>query len=131
MINSQRYTREIPKRYRLEAQRFVKSGTVTLPRRFVDPETGDKEIEPVKLKGTGTILTYTVVHIPADDYSHLAPFPVAIIETDEGARLTAMVTESKPEELKIGAKVELVFRKIGENGHTGIINYGYKARIIG
>ena len=130
MAISQRYTREIPHRYRLEAQKFTKSGFTTLPRRYVDPETGDKENENITLKGTGTILTYTIINISADQFSRKTPFPVAVIETDEGARLTAQVVDCDHEDVKIGARVELVFRKIGEEGNSGIINYGYKAKLI-
>lgn len=126
MANSQRYTREIPHRYRLEAQKFT-SGYMTLPRRYVCPESGTKQFEPVTLSGFGKILTYTVVNIAADDYAPQAPFVVAIIESDEGCRLTAQVVDCEIEDVKIGAKVELVFRKIVEEGHSGIINYGYKA----
>lgn len=129
MANSQRYTREIPHRYRLEAQKF-KSGYVSLPRRYVDPETGDQEFEKITLKGTGTILTYTVIYISADAYVSQTPFVVAIIETDEGARLTAQVVDCELDEVKIGARVELVFRKILAEGHSGIINYGYKAVLV-
>ena len=129
MANSQRYTREIPHRYRLEAQKF-KSGYVTLPRRYIDPTDGGKEFENIKLSGYGTILSYTIVHIPADTYSDYAPFPVAVIETEEGARLTAQVVDCRHEDVKTGAKVKLVFRKIMEEGHSGIINYGYKAVLV-
>ncbi len=129
MANSQRYTREIPHRYRLEAQKF-KSGFVSLSRRYVDPETGEQEYEKIILKGTGTILTYTVIYVSADAFSKQTPFVIAIIETDEGARLTAQVVDCEPEEVRIGARVELVFRKIINEGHSGIINYGYKAVLI-
>lgn len=126
MANSQRFTREIPHRYRLEGQRF-KSGFVTLPRRYVDPNTGEKEYEDIKLSGFGKILARTIIHIPADAYSAFSPFPVAVIETDEGARLTAQVIDCDHEDVKIGARVKLVFRKMVEEGHSGIINYAYKA----
>jgi len=129
MAISQRYHREIRHRYRLEAQKFD-SGYVTLPRRYVDPTSGSKNYEDINLSGEGTILTYTIIHIPADDYGHYPPFPVAIIETDEGARLTAQVVDCNNDDVKIGAKVKLVFRKIMEEGHSGIINYGYKAVLI-
>ncbi len=129
MANSQRYTREIPHRYRLEAQKFS-SGYVTLPRRYVEPETGNREFEEVKLNGFGTILTYTIIHISADAYALQTPFAVAIIETDEGARLTAQVVDCGFDEIKIGARVELIFRKIVNEGHSGIINYGYKAILV-
>jgi uncharacterized OB-fold protein len=129
MANSQRYHREIGHRYRLEAQKFD-SGYVTLPRRYIDPTSGSKNYEDITLSGEGTILTYTIIHIAADAYAHQAPFPIAIIETDEGARLTAQVVDCDLEDVKIGARVKLVFRKIMEEGHSGIINYGYKAVLI-
>lgn len=129
MANSQRYTREIPRRYRLEAQKF-KSGYVTLANRFIDPTDGGKESEKITLKGTGKILSYTIIHIAADSFAKQAPFPVAVIETDEGARITAQLADCDFNDVKIGAKVELVFRKLGEEGHSGILNYGYKAILV-
>ncbi len=131
MANSQRSTREIPIRYRLEARKFA-CGTVSLARRYICPDCSHsncKDYERITLKGTGKILTYTVIHIPADQFAKEAPFPVAVIETDEGARLTAQIVDCEPENVKIGAKVELVFRKIGEEGESGIINYAYKAKL--
>lgn len=130
MAISPRYHREVPHRYRLEAQRFTKSGFVTLANRYVDPENGEREFENINLKGTGTILSYTTIFIASNEYSFQKPYVVAIIETDEGARLTAMVADCNPEDVKTGAKVELVFRKIMEEGNSGIINYGYKAILV-
>jgi uncharacterized OB-fold protein len=130
MAISPRYTREIPHRYRLEAQKFNKSGFVSLPNRYVDPSNGDRNSKKITLKGTGKILSYTVIYIAADSYARQTPFPVAIIETAEGARLTAQIVDCKPEDVKIGAKVELIFRKIMEEGESGIINYGYKAELV-
>ncbi|MCX7880531.1 MAG: Zn-ribbon domain-containing OB-fold protein [Ignavibacteria bacterium] len=129
MAISQRYTREIPHRYRLEAQKFP-SGFVSLPRRYVDPISGSREFEKIRLSGKGTILSYTIIYVSADQFKLLTPYAVAVIETDEGARVTAMMTDTNFEDLKIGARVEFVFRKIMEEGASGIINYGYKAKII-
>lgn len=129
MANSQRYTREIPHRLRLQAQKFP-SGMVSLPRRFVDPISHSKEFEKITLSGKGTILSYTIIHISSNQFKLFAPYAVAIIETDEGARLTAFITDTSFDDLKIGAKVEFVIRKIMEEGESGIINYGYKAKII-
>ena len=130
MANSPRYSREIPHRYRLEAQRFTKSGYIAFPRRYVDPNNGDRNSEPFTLSGFGKILSYTNINIAADDYSRQTPFPVAIIETDEGARLTAQIVDCNYEDVKIGAPVQLIFRKIMEEGASGIINYGYKAILV-
>jgi uncharacterized OB-fold protein len=131
MANSPRYTREIPHRYRLEAQKF-KNGEITLANRYVSNKDGkiEKEFEKITLGGKGKIITYTIIYVSADQYARQTPFPVAIIETEEGARLTAQVVDCKPEDLKTGAKVELIFRKIMEEGKAGIINYGYKAKLV-
>jgi len=129
MANSQRYTREIPHRYRLEAQKF-EGGYVSLANRYICPVTGNKDFEKITLKGTGTILTHTIINIAADQFAKESPFPIAIIETDEGARITAQVVDCNHEDVKIGAKVELVFRKMGEEGESGIINYCYKAILV-
>jgi hypothetical protein len=129
MANSQRYTREIPHRFRLEAQRFS-DGYVTLANRYISPETGTKEFENIKLSGKGKILSFTIVHTPSDQFSLASPYAVAIIETPEGARLTSMITDTPFEDVQIGAEVELVFRKIMEEGHSGILNYGYKAIVV-
>jgi len=129
MANSQRYTREIPHRYRLEAQKF-ECGTVSLATRYICPDSKCTKSEKITLSGTGTIVTYTVIHIAADAFSKQTPFPIAIIETDEGARLTAQIVDCNPADVKIGGKVEFVFRKMGEEGESGIINYCYKAILL-
>ena len=129
MANSQRYTREIPHRFRFEGQKFS-DGFVTLANRYISPESGSKEFQRVALSTKGKILSYTIIRTPSDEYKLLSPYAVAIIETSDGARLTAMTTDTPFEDVQIGANVELVFRKIKEEGHSGIINYGYKAVVI-
>jgi uncharacterized OB-fold protein len=129
MAISPRYTREIPHRYRLEAQKF-ECGAVTLPNRYVCPDNCCKKSKKITLKGKGKILTYTIIYIAGDAYAKMKPFAVAVIETEEGARLTAQVVDCNFDDLKIGAKVELIFRKIMEEGPSGIINYGYKAILV-
>ena len=129
MANSQRYTREIPHRFRFEGQKFS-DGFITLANRYISPESGTKDFQKVNLSTKGKILSYTIIRTPSDEYKLLSPYAVAIIETTDGARLTAMITDTPFEDVQIGANVELVFRKIKEEGHSGIINYGYKAIVV-
>ncbi len=122
-----RYTREIPQRFRLEAGKCEKCGYVAFPPRLVCPECGHRHFEKINLTPEGTILTFIIIHTPADEFTTQAPFGVGVIETPEGARLTAQIVDCKPEEIEIGKKVDLVFRRIQREGHAGILQYGYKA----
>ncbi len=122
-----RYHREIPQRYRLEAGKCSGCGEVNFPPRVVCPKCKGKKFETVRLNNEGTLLTYTVVRVGSDKFSKETPFPVGIIELNDGVRITAQIADADPEDLKIGQKVKLVFRRIQEDGKSGILCYGYKA----
>ncbi len=51
---------------------------------------------------------------------------MAMIEMDEGARITAQIVDVAPEMVKRGMRVKAVFRKLGEDSESGIIYYGTK-----
>ena len=122
-----RYTREIPQRFRLEASKCTSCGYITFPPRRVCPECGNRQFETIRLKPEGKILTYTVIHAAADEFATQTPYAVGIIETADGARLTAQIVDCNLSDLAIGKKVELVFRRVQKEGHAGILQYGYKA----
>ena len=122
-----RYTREIPQRFRLEAEKCTGCGYIAFPSRQICPECGQKSFEMIRLRPEGKILTYTIIQVAADNFSTQTPFAVAIIETTDGARLTAQVVDCAPEEVATGKNVKLMFRCIQREGKAGILQYGYKA----
>jgi uncharacterized OB-fold protein len=127
---SPRYWREMPQRYRLEAAKCQKCGRLSFPPRRVCGNCGSREFKLEKLSDYGKILTYTTVRVAPKDFENQVPYSVAIVETDNGARLTTQVVDCKPEDLEIGKRVKFVFRKLYPEGHTGIICYGYKAILV-
>ena len=66
----------------------------------------------------------------SDVFSRETPYAIAIIETNDNVKLMAMVADTKVEDVKIGSKVKLVFRKIQDEGVSGLHCYGYKAIVI-
>jgi len=58
------------------------------------------------------------------------PYVMAIIELEEGPRLTSQVVDCDPDQELIGRQVEMVFRRIIEKGDKGVIQYGYKFRLV-
>ena len=79
-----------------------------------------------RFSGKGTVYSYTVVHAPPQGFELHRPYLLAIIELEEGPKLTAQIVDCAREDLKIGLPVEMTFRKIREGTEGGIIHYGYK-----
>lgn len=123
---SPRYWREIPQRYRLEANKCVKCGKVLFPPRLICPNCGAKEFEKVRLSDEGKVVTFTVIRVAPEQFVTQIPYVVAVVELNDGARITTQVVDCRPEDVEIDKPVRLVFRKIQEEGKTGILCYGYK-----
>lgn len=91
----------------------------------------------VKFSGKGTIYSWTRMerdHAPSE-FVDQTPYYLALVDLDEGPRVTAMLTDldaSLPvnERIKIGQPVEMVTRKLSQDGERGMIVYGYKFRPV-
>jgi len=122
--------RHIKERYRLIGSRCKTCGRIFFPSRNIFPYCRRKgELEEYKLSGRGKVYTYSVVHVPPKEFERMAPYVIAIVELEEGPRITAQI-DCKPEEVYIGMPVEVVFRRIKEDGEDGIIHYGYKFKPV-
>ena len=118
--------REYPQRYRYEAAVCKKCGKWFFPPRLVCDACKHREFEMKVMARTGKILTHTLIHTPPKAFADQAPCAVVIVEMDDGPRVTTQLVDFQPEQLKIGQKVKLEFRKIYADGDSGPIQYGYK-----
>ncbi len=128
-----RFWREIPQRYNLIGNKCTVCDRIYFPPRESCPYCRRKSLgkmEEYKLSGKGTVLTYSIVHAATEDFEDQVPYPIAIIELDEGPRVTAQIVDCKPEDVRIGMRVESTFRKIQQDGRTGAIYYGYKFKPV-
>jgi hydroxymethylglutaryl-CoA synthase len=71
----------------------------------------------------GTVATFTVDRLA---YSPSPPIVFAIVDFDGGGRLPIELTDVGPDEISIGTRVEMTFRRLSVA--DGIINYFWKAR---
>jgi uncharacterized OB-fold protein len=81
---------------------------------------------PYQLSGEGEVISYTIVHDPAEGFDMQVPYALALVRTPEGPVLTGQVVDIEPSEVTIGLKVRATFRKLREEGSSGVIHYGYK-----
>ena len=119
--------REYPQRYRYEAAVCKKCGKWHFPPRPVCDACKGEEFETKAMRRTGTILTHTIIRVPPAPFKDQAPYAIAVIEMDDGPRITTQFVDWQGDQLTIGQKVKLEFRRISEDGEAGTINYGYKA----
>ena len=80
------------------------------------------------MSGRGTVYSYTTVYDPPAGFEAYAPYPVALVKLDEGPMVTAQFTDVGADDVRIGMPVEMVTRKLSEQGDEGIIQYSYKFR---
>lgn len=122
--------RLIPQRYNLVGTECLKCKEKYFPPRQLCPNCRRSgEIREVKFSGEGEIYSHTTIHAPSEGFELIKPYMLAIIKLVEGPMLTTQIVDCKPEDLEIGKKVEMVFRKIIADGSSGIIRYGYKFKL--
>ena len=126
MIGSPRFWREVPQRYRYEAGKCTKCGKVFFPPRLICNECHGREFTKVTLAQSGVVETFTVIHVAPSGFGDEVPYVVGIVQLDDGVNLTAQIVDCEPKELSIGDKVRLEFRRVQQDGESGILCYGYK-----
>lgn len=123
-----RHWRLREQRYRLEGSACSGCGALAFPPREVCRTCRSRQMEPRRLRGEGTVASFTVVYQAPDGFEGQVPYAVALVDLVEGPRITTMLTDVGMEELAIGLPVEMVLRKLTEEGEHGPIQYGYKFR---
>jgi uncharacterized OB-fold protein len=95
---------------------------------------GHRQVELVgnkqNLSGRGEVYTYSTMYNVPKGFEDQAPYTIAIIQLDEGPRVTAQLTDVNHDQVHIGMRVEVVTRKLKEEGPEGLLIYGYKFRPV-
>jgi uncharacterized OB-fold protein len=115
-------------RYQLIGNRCLNCGTKFFPPRRVCTECRGTEFEPFQFSGKGALYSYTTLRQPPAGFENQAPYSVGMIQLDEGPMVEAQLTDLNLDELEVGMRVEMVTRKLREDGEAGLIIYGYKFR---
>jgi uncharacterized protein len=84
-----------------------------------------KEIRKI-LGKTGKILTWTKIYIAGADFKKYAPYPVILVNMENGEKVYGQMVDWEGQDLKIGGKVISVLRKVRTPSEEGIIAYGVK-----
>lgn len=128
-MQTPRFWREIDERYVLKGVRCGNCQEILFPSRTLCPKCRHASVGrllPYKLSGQGTVEAFTLVHQPPAGFELQAPYVLALVRMEEGPRVTAQIVDTAPDKVSIGTPVKAVFRRINEEGESGVIQYGYK-----
>lgn len=123
--------RRIPERYRMIGVRCETCNKTYFPKRSLCPKCRRKgKITEVEFAGKGKVYSFTEVSSPPEGFEDQVPYILAVIELEEGARLTGQIVDAHKEDVEIGSPVERVFRVIQRDDPEGLVHYGFKFRLI-
>ncbi len=112
--------------YRLIGNKCLSCGTEFFPPVYKCKSCGSEKLKDKEMPKTGKILTYTQLHEPLPGFEAQAPFYLAVVKLDNGAKVLTQIVDSADESIKTGAKVSATIRRATVDGDTGQIVYGYK-----
>ena len=124
------YLGEAKARYRLVGEECAKCGRLHFPPRESCLACGARAWKERALKGTGTVYAYTIIGKGAAPSEFMeqqlatGDYATAVVELDDGLRITAMLADVEPASVKIGMRVRMVFRRL--YAQEGVVRYGFK-----
>ncbi len=86
-----------------------KCGQITLPPRPMCPKCLSKDLKWAESPLKGELLTYTVIHVSAQQFQALAPYAVGIVELENGAHIPGIIKGVPLEKIKIGMNLAVNF----------------------
>ena len=97
------------------ARKCVKCGELHLATVYFCKKCGSKGFSNSTIKGTGKVVTYTIMTVPPAGFEDLTPYAWVVMELDDTSELTNPIRISgflpkiqKPEDLPIGTEVRVV-----------------------
>jgi uncharacterized OB-fold protein len=127
-MNTPRYWRTERTRYGLVGETCRVCGQAIFPPRDVCPHCTEEGQDDRTFCGRGEVFSYSTVSDAPLGYSENQPYTIALVKLEEGPLVTAQLTDVDRGDVRIGMPVEMVTRKIKEEGENGMIVYGYKFR---
>lgn len=123
--------------WRTKQQRYALVGEVCpdchqaiFPPRDVCPHCSEPAGPAFTMSGRGEVFSFTKMYNVPNGFKEQRPYTVALVKLAEGPMVTAQLTDVDEDQVQIGMEVEMVTRKLREEGEDGQILYGYKFRPV-
>jgi uncharacterized OB-fold protein len=99
---------------KLMLQREPANGTVHWPPKPMYWKGGGR-LAWFQASGRGTVYSWVVGHEPfLPAFRHLLPLVMVLVEVEEGPRLVGYMVKARPEKMRFGMPVRVVFQRLDE-----------------
>lgn len=104
------------KAHKLLLQRCKQCSTSQFPPGPLCTKCRSAELEWSEASGKAKVFSWIVVRhpIPADVYKDEVPYVVALVDLDEGPRMSTNIVDCVPESIKDGMPVEVAFKQVSD-----------------
>ena len=117
--------RSVEWKFGFVGSRDAETGDVRMPPAVPGADPGSHWEPAPMADAQGTVATYTIDRLV---YSPSPPVMFAVVDFDGGGRLPVELTDTDPEEVTVGMRVEPTFRRLSTA--DGIHNYFWKVRPV-
>ena len=80
-------------------------GTFYIPPKYVCSKCGETSLEDYPISGSGSVYTFTTIFVASEQFKSQAPYDIAIVQLDEGLKVTSRVDRPDQSSLHIGDAV--------------------------
>lgn len=72
--------------------------------KWICPKCKNTEFHIKEVRGEGKVFSFTTIHVSSQEFSHLTPYSVALVDLQDGVRLTGRIMEK----VEINDKVKCI-----------------------
>ncbi len=98
---------------KLMAGKCLNCGKIHLPPRPLCDKCFSQEFEWINVSGKGKLLTYTIIHVAPQQFQHLTPYAVGIVQFENDPKIPGMIQNLTQDQIRIGMELELDFGTCG------------------
>jgi uncharacterized OB-fold protein len=95
-----------------------KCGKIHLPPRPLCDKCLSTEFEWVELPRTGTLLTYTIIHVAPTQFQNMAPYAVGIVQLENGVKIPGTIKEVPLDKIRVGMQLKMEFEETQQTQQT-------------
>ena len=118
--------RKFHNRYQLKGVICVNCKKIYYPSVCHCLKCGSNNFESFVFKDAAKLITWSVVYAAQEGFEDSLPYIIAIVELEQGERLTSQLVNIEISDLHYGLDLVPTFRKVFSSGDEGIIHYALK-----